>query len=311
MADFNIRTDAVDVEQIMHRIRTRIREKRGVDCTDDEIRELAAVKLERFLDPKAVRSDLIEQYQRRRPSVPFENYEFDDDTIYKSSRGLMGRLLTATRRLLNPLLKLFFNPGPMIEVLHRQSDINARFARRQEQVDALNFEIMNNIVVELTRLAIDVKNMKMQVESMSSRLDFDERRARALEGAVQYRPDAPRPEPKPKQAATDGAAPAEGASEPTGPKPRRRRRRGRRRSSPAAEPTAATADGAPTVVSTPGDSQEGASDSAGNMAPEGEPVHSPLGTPSTAETPSPSAVTEAAPSLTPPDVDADSGRTES
>jgi len=30
----------------------------------------------------------------------------------------------------------------------------------------------------------------MRVESMSSRLDFDERRARALEGVVQYRPGA-------------------------------------------------------------------------------------------------------------------------
>ncbi len=31
----------------------------------------------------------------------------------------------------------------------------------------------------------------MQVESLSTRLDFDERRARALEGVVQYRPGAP------------------------------------------------------------------------------------------------------------------------
>ena len=43
---------------------------------------------------------------------------------------------------------------------------------------------------ELTRLGIEVKNLKMRVESMSSRLDFDERRARALEGVVQYRPGA-------------------------------------------------------------------------------------------------------------------------
>ena len=33
----------------------------------------------------------------------------------------------------------------------------------------------------------------MRVESMSSRLDFDERRARALEGVVQYRPGAVAP----------------------------------------------------------------------------------------------------------------------
>ena len=50
--------------------------------------------------------------------------------------------------------------------------------------------MIHNLVLETTRLGIEVKNLKMRVESMSSRLDFDERRARALEGVVQYRPGA-------------------------------------------------------------------------------------------------------------------------
>ena len=54
MTDFNIRSDSVDVEQIMRQIRSRIREKRGVDYTEDEIHELANVKLEKFLDPRGV-----------------------------------------------------------------------------------------------------------------------------------------------------------------------------------------------------------------------------------------------------------------
>ena len=61
MAEFNIRTDSVDVEQIMRQIRARIKEKRGVDYTEQQIQELANVKLERFLDPKGVRSDLVQQ----------------------------------------------------------------------------------------------------------------------------------------------------------------------------------------------------------------------------------------------------------
>ena len=66
MADFNIRTDAVDVEQIMRQIRARIQSKRGVDYTEQQIQELANVKLERFLDPKGIRSDLVEQFKRAR-----------------------------------------------------------------------------------------------------------------------------------------------------------------------------------------------------------------------------------------------------
>ena len=52
MPDFNVRSDSVNVEQIMEQIRARIREKRGVDYTEEQIRELAAVKLEKFLDPQ-------------------------------------------------------------------------------------------------------------------------------------------------------------------------------------------------------------------------------------------------------------------
>src|SRR6266849_129919 len=60
MADFNVRSDSVNVEQIMEQIRARIREKRGVDYTEQQIRELAAVKLEKFLDPRGVRADLLD-----------------------------------------------------------------------------------------------------------------------------------------------------------------------------------------------------------------------------------------------------------
>ena len=41
MADFNVRSDSVDVEQIMRQIRARIREKRGADYTEAELQQLA------------------------------------------------------------------------------------------------------------------------------------------------------------------------------------------------------------------------------------------------------------------------------
>ena len=56
MPDFNVRSDSVNVELIMEQIRERIREKRGVDYTEQQIRDLAAVKLEKFLDPTGVRA---------------------------------------------------------------------------------------------------------------------------------------------------------------------------------------------------------------------------------------------------------------
>jgi len=46
MADLNVRSDSVNVEQIMKQIRTRIREKRGSDYTQAELQQLATAKLE-------------------------------------------------------------------------------------------------------------------------------------------------------------------------------------------------------------------------------------------------------------------------
>jgi hypothetical protein len=254
MSDFNVRSDSVNVEQIMEQLRARIREKRGVDYTEQQIRELAAVKLEKFLDPRGVRSDLLNEFRRGDPDP---NYAFEDDTIFRSTRGVVQFI----RRLLAPVLKLFFNPNPLIHVLHMQSQINDLNASRHQ----LYYELIHNLVVETTRLGIEVKNLRMRVESLDARVDFSERRARALEGAVMYRPqveDEPavtRPSPPPilqersssrptfsagtaPQVAssgspgTDGPAPGPGAApESSGQRSkRRRRRRGRRGGAPAA-----------------------------------------------------------------------------
>jgi hypothetical protein len=218
MSDFTVRSDSVDVEQIMRQIRARIREKRGVDYTEEEIRELANVKLEKFLDPKGVRSDLLEQYRRKRDeSTAPRNYAFEDTTLYESSRPFLRFL----RKLLNPILKLFFNPNPLIEALHIQSRLNDSY----NQAESLYYELIHNLVLETTRLGIEVKNLRMRVESMSSRLDFDERRARALEGVVQYRPGAVAPL-QPPTGAGSTVQPSEAESER---RSRRRRRRSRRR----------------------------------------------------------------------------------
>ena len=251
MAEFNIQADSVDVTKLMEQIRQRIREKRGADYTEQQIRELATVKLEQFLDPRKVRSDLVEHYRLLKPLDPNpvsgpgtgpipEAANFDEDTIYVSSRGLMGKLIRLIRRLLNPLLRLFFNPDPIIFAMSRQAEINTRILellRRQteqmeqmgkkfaarEELDSLNYEVLNNLVVEMTRLAVDMKNHKMQVESVAGRLDFDERRARALETVIQGR----------STPSTGDPSNAEASGTATGPtRPRRRRRRPRRRSTP-------------------------------------------------------------------------------
>lgn len=214
MSDFQVKADAVDVEAIMRQIRARIREKRGVDYTEAEVQALASAKLEQFLDPKGVRSDLVEQFKRKRTvSAAPPNYSFEDSTIYDTHRGLLRTI----RRLLNPILKLFMNPQPIGEALHIQAKVNEEFHRRfrvREEMDPLYYELVHNLALEVTRLGIEVHNLKMRAESLSSRMDFDERRGRALESVVQYRPPQRQqpPTPRPPQATNAPVAPAVAAS---------------------------------------------------------------------------------------------------
>jgi hypothetical protein len=282
MSDFTVRSDSVNVEQIMEQIRARIREKRGVDYTEQEIRELAAVKLEKFLDPRGVRSDLLEQFRRSRSAQPepaLPNYTFDDHLLYETHRGPL-RLI---RRLLNPVLKLFFNPQPIVQALQIQAQVNTAREERdraRRDLEHLQYELLHNLVIETTRLGIDVKNLKMRVESLAARLDFTERRARALESVVVYKPSpADQQPPPPSRPAV--APPPVPASAPRGesnmpPPPasapgavaegpgqrsrRRRRRRGRRGGAPAAAIMGGQGTGA---ASGPAADNEVASEAAG------------------------------------------------
>ena len=314
MSEFNIHAESIDVEQLMEQIRARIREKRGVDYTEQQIRELAGVKLERFLDPGNVRSDLLDHYRQRAKESPdpprmdalpaAANFEFDDDTIYRSSRGLVGRVIHGIRRLLRPVLKLFFNPTPIVHALHTQQRINHEIGRQSEQLstqlkaraelDALTYELLNNLVVEMTRLSIDVKNHKMQVESIAGRLDFDERRARALESVVEYRTQI-----APARDAADGDGPAD--DDAAGPEKRkRRRRRGRRRSGarpaePAGPEAGGTGEGVAADPVEAGDAGGPSEDTPGRAA---EDASAPEPAPTEASTPEPSPETRSEASAT-------------
>jgi hypothetical protein len=236
MAEFNVRADAVDVEQIMRQIRARIREKQGVDYTEDQIQELARVRLEKFLDPKGVRSDLLEQFRRSALTDVPPIYDFDDQTLFRSGNPLVAFI----RRLLKPILKLFFSPNPLIHAMHLQTGINQYLLDRAAR-DVLFYEVVHNLVVEMTRTSIEVRNAQMRVESIAGRLDFNERRARALEAVVQYRPDAAAERPADRSSA--GGPGGQRSEVPTAQAPggvdpitggdslrsrRRRRRRGRR-----------------------------------------------------------------------------------
>ena len=242
----------------MREIRSRISERQGVDLTAQQIQELAARRLEAILDPRTIKPSLMDELRRAAglpadtaPPEPEGDQSFDESALYKSDSGF----LRFVRRLLNPLLKLLFNPTAIVEALNTQSQrakaIAAREAeqrRRQTEWNALHFEILRRLVTDVARVEIDNQHLAHRVESLTARVDFNERRVRGFEHTQHQsqsrpsgRPDAPvvsspaiaaapREAPRDESPATTEPASAEASTE--GSRRRRRRRRGRRSGQP-------------------------------------------------------------------------------
>jgi len=172
---FEIKSDDVDVDAIMRMIRKRIEEKKQGLYTDEEIREIAEHRLDAVLDAHEFNSDFISDFR----SQPGRwNYHFGPETIYRSSRGGVGGILEGIRRVLRPLQKLVWNPNPMIAALSRQSDLNTYYVH-----------LLHNLAVEITKLNLEVQDLKNRNLQLQGRLEFQARREKTLEEMVVYRED--------------------------------------------------------------------------------------------------------------------------
>ena len=240
------RTDRVDVEQIMRDIRTRIAQRSGIELSNQQIHELAARRLEAILDPRSLKPELLDQLRRsageRSVSVDVvtpgaaQSFPFDEATLYDSPNALLRFI----RQLLRPLLRMMFNPTPIAHALALQSRLNTEIAareaerdRRQAEWNALHYEILQRLALEVSRGSIESQNLLLRVESLASKVDFNERRVRSMEGAqVRVRPqDTVQPAQGVPSVPSEPAAasPQVGVTQPgETPRRRRRRRRGRR-----------------------------------------------------------------------------------
>jgi hypothetical protein len=238
-----VRTDHVDVAEIMRDIRARIAQRHGINLTDQQIDELASRRLEAILDVRSAGPELMEQLRRaagtRATSVPsghsLEAYQFEADTLYTTP----SRLLRAIRRLLHPLLKLFFNPAPLVMALNIQSRLNTKIAgleteraNRQAEWNALHYALLQRLVAEMARLSLETQHFSQQIEALSAKVDFNDRRVRGLEGSSHQAELRSEAIAQTRQETSTALAGGEQA-----PARKRRRRRGRRPDRPLEEGT--------------------------------------------------------------------------
>ncbi len=174
---FEIKSDDVDVEEIMRSIRKRIEEKKQGLYSDDEIREIAERRLDAVLDAHDFNSDFISDFRSQQSRW---NFQFGPESIYRSSRGAVGQILEKIRAVLKPLQKLVWNPNPMISALSRQSDLNGYYVH-----------VLHNLALEVTRLNLELQDLKNRNLQLQGRVEFLARREKTLEDMVVYREEPP------------------------------------------------------------------------------------------------------------------------
>jgi hypothetical protein len=246
--------EQADVDQIVKDIKARISQRHGIDLSTQQIQELAARRLEAILDPRTVKPGLLDQLRRAAgapadiaPPEPADAFTFEDHTIYDTHNGF----LRFVRKLLAPILKLFFNPNPIAAALNAQVKVNRDAARReaerertQAEWNALHYTVLQRLVTEVSRVSLEMQSLALRVESLSTRADYAERRVRSIEAP----PAAPAPPTRTFDAPATSASPAGAGPRPSGDsasapgdgqasegRRRRRRRRGRRSNVPGSD----------------------------------------------------------------------------
>jgi hypothetical protein len=143
---FEIKAEGVEVERLRSAIREQIEAKKGDLYSEEELQALAERGLEAVLRAGELRGELLEEFKARDGQW---NYSFDPETVYRSSRGVVGQALEAIRRLLRYYVHL-----------------------------------LHNLVLELSRLNLELQELRNRNLQLSGRVELLARREKTLEEMV-------------------------------------------------------------------------------------------------------------------------------
>jgi len=163
--NFSSGNKEINVAEIMKEIRRRISEKKGSVYTEEEIRDLAEMKLKSMIGSTDVESGLIGVLHQNA-----DEWNISQEALYASHPGFYGRLIRKCRALTHPVLKLFANPD---HVIYKQARLNQNLTH-----------IVHNLVLELTRLHLEHNELRQRFDSLSRKIEWMEKRQQTLEKLV-------------------------------------------------------------------------------------------------------------------------------
>ncbi len=187
-------SDNIDVEEIMDKIKTKIREKMDSGVLKqreiDEMEEMELLPLPDFLDiPNVYQPHLY-------PNEP-ELEEFSPvHFTAENEQGFVKKIMGKTRKVIFPLIRFMTRPiynelRNLISELHNKNKEDIHPLKRdfplilksKEYIKLLHNTI-NNMIVESTKMRIEDELLKTKVKVLEDKLEFLENRERALEKKV-------------------------------------------------------------------------------------------------------------------------------
>ncbi len=142
--------------------------------TDEEIREIAEHRLDAVLDAHDFNPDLITDFRAQPGRWNFLVRPGDDLPQQPRARG--PGCSSACAGVLRPVQKLFWNPNPMISP-----------SRGSPTSTSYYVHLLHNLALELTRLNLEVQDLKNRNLQLQGRLELLARREKTLESMVVYR----------------------------------------------------------------------------------------------------------------------------
>ena len=145
MGEWTAGDGQVDVAQVMAKVREKSRGRRDLGLyTEEEVAELAALKLQAFADDAGIDPELL-----ARLMADNNNWNISTDyRIVTHRRGWAARLLVVLKKLVHPWVRLYTD-----EPLGRQAQINLY----------LHY-LSHNLVREVVKLQVETAALRNRVE---------------------------------------------------------------------------------------------------------------------------------------------------
>jgi hypothetical protein len=148
MGEWTASDGRVDVAKVMAAIREKIRGRRDLGLyTEEEVAELAALKLQAFADDAGIDPELLARLMA-------DNNNWNISTDYRIEthrRGWSARLLILLKKLVHPWVRLYTD-----EPLGRQAQINLY----------LHY-VSHNLVREVVKLQVETAALRNKLELVS------------------------------------------------------------------------------------------------------------------------------------------------